>query len=547
VKPAEIARLEARLHEPLSLHERIRLLVEIAENLQGADPARGAGLAREGVDLAHAAGDVPGEAHALHALGRNQYSLADYPAVFDSQGTALALFHSLGDLHGESRCRNLFGITYGQLADYGHAFEMYEAALRGFRDTGDLQWQAKVLSNLGTLEIQLGNLDAALELFDQSLELRREVDDYEGAGSDLNNAAFAHVQKALAHRGAGDAASCEAEARDALRLLDRGLALARQHGYERLQAFCLQTMAEAHQALGEPEVALGLTSEFLDLAHRAGDKWTEAYGQACVGEIRFQMKDTAEGIALLRQALEAFDALGSRDEAARVLRILSQAHEASGNLSEALACLRRAGVIEQKLKSEDTERRARALSARRRLDQAAREAERYKRLALEDALTGLANRRQLDEHLGTLMRDARSRGSVITIALADVDHFKGINDHFSHAVGDEVLRCVGEILRSHCRLGDIAGRYGGEEFMLVFRNLEIRPATEICERVRRAVETYDWKSIHPQLRVTLSLGLASSASFEHPEGLVDAADHWLYEAKHHGRNQVQPAAVVIPA
>jgi diguanylate cyclase (GGDEF)-like protein len=171
------------------------------------------------------------------------------------------------------------------------------------------------------------------------------------------------------------------------------------------------------------------------------------------------------------------------------------------------------------------------------------ETERYKRLAMEDALTGLANRRQLDERLAALLREARKSGSVVTVALADVDHFKGINDRFSHAVGDEVLRCVGEILRSHCRLGDIAGRYGGEEFMLVFRSLEMHAALEICERVRRAVEAWDWASIHPHLRVTVSMGLASSTSFEDTQGLLDAADHWLYEAKHHGRNQIQPLAV----
>jgi len=203
-------------------------------------------------------------------------------------------------------------------------------------------------------------------------------------------------------------------------------------------------------------------------------------------------------------------------------------------------------MLEQELKGEETERRARALAARRRLEIANREAERFKRLALEDALTGLANRRQLDERLASLVRDARTRGTVVTVALADVDHFKGINDRFSHPVGDEVLRCVGEILRAHCRLGDLAGRYGGEEFMLVFRSLDVRAASEICERIRRAVETFDWASIHPQLRVTLSLGLASSASFDEPQGILDAADHWLYEAKHHGRNQVQPV-MAVPA
>jgi diguanylate cyclase (GGDEF)-like protein len=546
VSVEHLEQLELRLHEPLPVQDRVRLLNEISEELYEREPTRGATLAREALELARATHDVRGEAQALYCLGRNLYSQAEYPGVFETQNTSLVLFRSLGNTDGEARCSNLLGITYKQLADYGHALEMYEAALKGFRETADLKWQARVLSNVGNVEIQLGNFAVALELFEQALELRREVGDTEGAGFDLNNAAFGRIQRALQLRAAGDVTSCQIEAEDALRLLDRSLAIARQFGYKRLEAFCLQTMGEAYQAMSRPEVALGMADQFLQLARESKDKWIEAYGLACVGEVRHQLGQHAEAIELLRTALESFQALGSRDETARVLRILSQAHEAVGSLNDALLCLRKAGAIEQRLKNEETERRSRALSARRRLDQASQEAERYRRLAMEDSLTGLANRRQLDERLASLMHEAEARGSVLTIALADVDHFKGINDRFSNAVGDEVLRCVGEILRAHCRLGDMAGRFGGEEFMLIFRGLDMRAAAEACERVRRAVEAWDWKSIHPHLRVTLSMGLSSSTSFEHPQGLLDAAEHWLYEAKHHGRNQVQPL-VLAPA
>ena len=529
-----------RLHEPLPVQDRVRILNELSEALYERDPVRGAQLAREGVELARATQDSVAEAQALYCLGRNLYSQAEYPGVFETQNAALEIFRALGHADGEARCTNLLGITYKQLADYGHALEMYEAALKGFRETSDLKWQARVLSNVGNVEIQLGNFTVALELFDQALALRDEIGDSEGAGFDLNNAAFGRIQRALKLRAQGDTAGCQAEAEQALRLLDRSLAISRQHGYKRLEAFCLQTMGEAYQAMSRPEVALGMADQFLQLARESNDKWIEAYGLACVGEVRHELGQHGEAVALLSTALESFQVLGSRDETARVLRILSHAHEAEGRPNEALACLRQAGAIEQRLKNEETERRSRALSARRRLEQASQEAERYRRLAMEDALTGLANRRQLDERLASLMRDAEARGTVLTVALADVDHFKGINDRFSHAVGDEVLRCVGEILRGQCRLGDMAGRFGGEEFMLIFRGLDMRAAAEACERVRRAVEAWDWQSIHPQLRVTLSLGLASSTSFDHPQGLLDAADHWLYEAKHHGRNQVQP-------
>lgn len=546
MSPARLAALESRLNEPLPVHDRIKLLNEMAEELYERDAERGATLAREAMELARATGDAPGEAQALYCLGRNLHSQADYPGVFETQGESLALFRSLGQVDGEARCHNLLGITYRQLADYGRALEMYEVALKGFRESGDLKWQARVISNIGNVEIQLGNHSAALELFEQALEIRREIGDTEGAGFDLNNAAFGRIQRALQLRGAGDRDSCQLEAEKALGLLDRALAIARQYGYRRLEAYCLQTMGEAYQAMARPEVALAMADDFLRVAHESNDKWIEAHGMACAGELRHQLGRHAEALPQLQGALAWFESLGARDEAARVLRILSQAHEALEQITEALACIRRAGAIDQALRSEETESRARALAARRRLDQARVETERYRRLAMEDSLTGLANRRQLDERLEALVAEARKSGTVVTVALADVDHFKGINDRFSHAVGDEVLRCVGEILRGHCRLGDLVGRFGGEEFMMVFRRLEIRAASEICERVRRSIEGWDWKSIHPQLRVTLSMGLSSSASFDDPQAILDAADHWLYEAKHHGRNQVQPL-VVAPA
>jgi hypothetical protein len=93
--------LQDRLHEPLSVHERVRLLNRIAEELYEREPARGVTMARESVGLARATGDTPGEAQALYCLGRNLFSIADYPAVFETQNDALALFRGMND--GEGR------------------------------------------------------------------------------------------------------------------------------------------------------------------------------------------------------------------------------------------------------------------------------------------------------------------------------------------------------------------------------------------------------------------------------------------------------------
>jgi diguanylate cyclase (GGDEF)-like protein len=538
-----IAQLEARLKEPLSVWERIEALNVLSEALYERDAVRGAALAHEAIRLARATQSPVGEAQGLYCLGRNLYAQGDYPAVFETQNDALAIFGRFGDRTGEARCQNLLGITHRQLADYGQALTCYDEALRHFRDAGDLLWQARVMANIGNIEITLGNFDTALELFEQTLRMRREIKDAEGAGFDLNNAGFAHIQKALSLRKSGDADGAQREAETALGLLDRALGIARAHGAKRLEAFCLQTMGEAYQAMARPERALELVDQFLATAKACNDRFIEACGQACLGEIRHQMGEHRAAITTLTEALAALEALGALDEVSRVLRILADACEADGRLAEALAHLRRAGGIDAALRSEVAERQARVLAARRRLEQARSETDRYRQLALEDALTGLANRRQLDLRLAELLAEAERDGTVVTVALADVDHFKGINDRFGHAAGDEVLRRVGEILRGHTRGGDVAGRYGGEEFVLVFRGLDVRAAAEICERIRRAVELHGWKAINPMMRVTLSIGLACSASMPTSQGILDAADHWLYEAKHHGRNQVQPVAV----
>ncbi|HEX5130131.1 MAG TPA: tetratricopeptide repeat protein, partial [Usitatibacter sp.] len=306
---SEIEALEARLHEPLQVRERVRVLNDMAERLYERDPARGAQVAREAIDLARATGDAAGEAQGLYCLGRNLHSQGDYPAVIEAQNTALALFRALGDGHGEARCSNLLGITHRQLSDYGRALEMYDAALKGFRDCNDKRWQARVVSNIGNVEIQLGNHTAALELFEQAMAMRREIGDNEGVGFDLNNAAAGRIAKAAALRAGGDAQSCQLEAEHALRLLERALAIARQFGYKRLEAYCLQTMGEAYQAMARPEVALGMADQFLKLAAESNDRWIEAHGQACVGELRHQTGDHRTALAQLGDALRAFEAL----------------------------------------------------------------------------------------------------------------------------------------------------------------------------------------------------------------------------------------------
>ncbi|MCZ7463651.1 PleD family two-component system response regulator [Rhizobium rhizogenes] len=166
-------------------------------------------------------------------------------------------------------------------------------------------------------------------------------------------------------------------------------------------------------------------------------------------------------------------------------------------------------------------------------------------LAIVDALTGLNNRRYLDNHLKILFDRAAVRGRPISICMTDIDRFKLVNDTYGHDVGDEVLREFAARIRSTVRGADLACRYGGEEFVVVMPDTPMEIAASVAERLRAIIEDKPFyvRSIDRELSITASLGIAtSSGAFGMPDELLKQADRALYEAKHAGRNRVVAAA-----
>jgi diguanylate cyclase (GGDEF)-like protein len=151
---------------------------------------------------------------------------------------------------------------------------------------------------------------------------------------------------------------------------------------------------------------------------------------------------------------------------------------------------------------------------------------------LRDALTGLGNRRRFDVLLGEV--DAGEAGPPMVLLLVDLDHFKAVNDAYSHSAGDRALREVAEILRSHCRPGDEAVRYAGDEFVLFLRG-DAPGGREVAERIRTAVARAD---ILSGVRLTVSVGMAVLADGMTGDDLFRVADERLYAAKFSGRNAI---------
>ncbi|MDJ0761870.1 MAG: GGDEF domain-containing protein [Myxococcota bacterium] len=161
------------------------------------------------------------------------------------------------------------------------------------------------------------------------------------------------------------------------------------------------------------------------------------------------------------------------------------------------------------------------------------------KLSLEDPLTGLNNRRTLETQLARKFAQAKRNKLPLTVAIADIDYFKRVNDTFFHQVGDEVLKIVAQIFTDNLREYDVVSRYGGEEFVVLLYDTSLEAGTRICERIRRAIETYEWQKLAVGLTVTISFGLSINNRFDHHEKMLSFADKKLYEAKQNGRNQIQ--------
>lgn len=161
----------------------------------------------------------------------------------------------------------------------------------------------------------------------------------------------------------------------------------------------------------------------------------------------------------------------------------------------------------------------------------------------KDSLTGLLKHASIKEAVHIEVQRAQRIGKPVTLAMLDIDHFKAVNDKYGHSMGDAVIASVATLLRQRLRQSDILGRYGGEEFLVVLPECELKNAGLLLDDIRKRFSSLRYSHEEQDFTCTISIGLACSAQYPDSEGaeLLVAADEALYKAKRGGRNQVQEA------
>lgn len=200
--------------------------------------------------------------------------------------------------------------------------------------------------------------------------------------------------------------------------------------------------------------------------------------------------------------------------------------------------------------SRDMQRTVQTLNTRleethREVEELRKEVNRAREEAMIDGLTGLDNRRSFDRVLNALLAELPANADGPCLLIADIDHFKGINDSYGHVFGDKVIRAIATILRDNVKGKDLAARYGGEEFVIILPDTPLAGAGSLAESIRRTVEGSRIKRAGTNeivANVTISLGVARHRHGESDRELLARADQALYQSKQQGRNRVTVAA-----
>lgn len=323
----------------------------------------------------------------------------------------------------------------------------------------------------------------------------------------------------------------------------------------------LQTLAATHgftlapadlDTIGNIQVENGLFAEAEQTMHRCirlhrqghfedADGLAEYLLTLATAQRRLGALDRAQ--ASLNESRELCVARRLGEVLVRVHLEQSELHAARGEFEDAFAMHKVFFTAYDRLRSSQREAQARTRQAMFETVEARQEAERFREQARRDPLTGLRNRRYVDEQLPYLI----GTGSALTIAIVDLDHFKRINDRLSHDVGDQVLVMVAKVLEAElaaaCPDGFVA-RLGGEEFLLVLPGSGPVDAAKQLDAIRSAIRGLAWQPVTKGLPVTVSIGVAGTPDMAEPTqpGLLSIADRNLYVAKHGGRDRVVAGA-----
>lgn len=504
---------------------------------------------RRAVEAARQVNDEGTGAAATIALAWSHVRLGRYDEALDNALAGLRYFEAQGEQGQEANARLLIGFVHRNMSQWDEALTFFSAAERLARETGALVLAVRALNEQGNVMRLSGRPSEALALQRAALEQARAAGDEGAVASCANDLGGSYYTLGNLN--------------DALTLFREAQALHVSLGSAREAGLGAGNIATLHLALGRRDEALRWAREGLRIIQTTGRAPDEEVARAILAVVLAECGDPAAAYEQLSAAYELRERIAS-DETARRMADLTALYEADRREAE-IAILTRDRAIQRLQLDREREQRTLilggltasgvlagllALGYRSKLRtnriitlanaELTTARDQLDRLSRADALTGLANRRHVDEKLAEEVLRHQRRGDEFSVVLADLDHFKRINDEYGHAAGDAVLVHVAEVLRGGVRTLDTVGRWGGEEFILVLPLTGIDGACAVAEKIRSALASQTVEFGEATLSVSATFGTAAFSGGQLGDTLR-RADDALYRGKQAGRNRVERA------
>ena len=470
-------------------------------------------------------------------IQRARLALAD---VWDRKGEVASGVRILWDVNrwaAEHDCRSLLSRShlllaraYYNLGDLAACLEHSVCSVELLDEDTPTYRRAFYLAKLADALGWNGSFDAARERYRQAERLAVEAGDIERQVLVLNNLAYTEYEAGAPGQ--------------AWEVVQRMLAVAAEHGWE-LNTNKLDTIARIQIALGRyaeaEQTSLVSIRDYHSRGYEEADAVPEYLLTLAIAQRHLGAFDRAQ--ASLDRSRVLCEERGLAEVIVRIQQEQAELYAAVGDHERAFELYRAFHAEAEELRSRQREAQARTRQFMFETTEARQEAERFREQANRDPLTGLRNRRYLDDQLPGLIAHAVQSGSPLVVALADLDHFKQINDTLSHDVGDHVLVTVADLLTDELGAISEAGfvaRMGGEEFLIVLPDTSPADGLARLEQVRVAIASHPWRPIVGDLPVTISIGATSTDSGGNrtQAAVLADADRNLYAAKHGGRDRV---------
>jgi diguanylate cyclase (GGDEF)-like protein len=541
----------------------LKALVELAARLV-RDPQRRGELAREGVALAEKLGDdarlVHCRAMAVEALARHGSPVEALPEALRT----LAEAEQVGDPLALAQSHHTVAHCYHRQDCTPEALEHVKEALDGYREAGDLFGEGRMLSLTAALFWDLGEPARARELYEQAHDIFVDCDDPSGAGVMLACAADLQLED-------GDPTAAAATSERALERFE-------QAGMPLDTVLAMTSYANALAELGERDLAAlwakrALERNRLPDGTLANPHYELDLLMTLAKAVQMRQGELDAARVTLERVLALASELGAVRCSAEAEATLAKALHTAGDSAAAYEHLLSSCKLTEEVTRATHDQRVRALRVRFDVEQAEREALRYRaqaqaqseiiaelertrvelasrmdelqrlndeiiQVSQTDPLTGIANRRRMNETLADLTQASARFGTPLSVAVFDIDHFKAINDRYGHDVGDDVLVAFAGLLRAHLHATDLPARLGGDEFVAVMPGSTTDDSLVVCRRILKAVRAYPWQAAAADLVVTVTIGIADGTGRQDPDEVLRHADAALYRGKNAGRDTV---------